>query len=273
MKVEGAPNRRAVVSGGAKLLAALAVAPLGGCGREDIAARAARLGAAQGLRVGYGDPATFFTPPATSAAIRGVTLAPATPASIGDALDGVEAAFGAYPPDFLGKLVAAIFVAGRVVIDGAQAGGVGGPAWVVLAAPADVSRGARVETARLGVHHETSSFVWSRDAELRQRWAETLPPGWSFASAAADQIARADKPPPPPETGFLTSYGATTPENDFNTYAETAFDAPATLTSRARDTSLTARKLALLLAAYIRIDARLARTFEMTRLAGAAQPR
>lgn len=260
-------DRRAVTLGGAALLGAF---PLGGCRRQDHEARAARLGAAQGLRVGFGDPSTFYTPPHASAAIHGVALAPAAPDAVGDALDGVEAAFNAYPPLCLGKIVSGVFIAGRIAIDGAQAGGVGGPAWIVLAAPADISAAARVETARLGVHHESSSFVWARDDLLRQRWAETLPPGWRFAGPAAEQLARADAPAPPPETGFLSAYGGTTPENDFNIYAETAFDAPRTLAAKAAATPLVARKLGLLLDAYARIDPRLADAFARGGLAAAA---
>lgn len=50
-------------------------------------------------------------------------------------------------------------------------------------------------------------------------------------------------------------------ENDFNTYAETAFGAPGRLIAQAAASPVVARKAALLLQAYAQRDARMVQTY------------
>lgn len=66
---------------------------------------------------------------------------------------------------------------------------------------------------------------------------------------------------PDPSSGFLTTYGATNPENDFNTYAEKVFADVERLKSMARGQDLIKRKLRFVLEIYEHIDPRLNKYF------------
>jgi len=65
-----------------------------------------------------------------------------------------------------------------------------------------------------------------------------------------------------PVDGFLSPYGATNPENDFNVYAETVFLNPSHVATQAEKHPIVAKKLALLMEAYIQLDARFEGVFE-----------
>lgn len=68
--------------------------------------------------------------------------------------------------------------------------------------------------------------------------------------------------------GFLSAYGATNLENDFNVYAETIFTEPANLAQLARQHPLIRRKLDLVLAAYVAIEPQFADRFRLMGLDG-----
>lgn len=192
------------------LLAAAALAGTAGAAlwiaqgrREDAAARAGRIGAAQGLVIVGGDPDAFLA--ARGGPPPDVRVTRVGADAFADALEGLETALAAYPPAGLGRLCKAIVIAGGIVIDGAPAGGFAGRDFIVLSAPDSVAAAVRIATARLGAHHESSSILWARDDELRQRWAELLPADWRFAARPAEQLARARDAPPPAATGFLSA--------------------------------------------------------------------
>jgi hypothetical protein len=63
-------------------------------------------------------------------------------------------------------------------------------------------------------------------------------------------------------TGFLSAYGATDPENDFNVYAETTFSDLERLSRIAAEHHIVARKLALLMAAFTLLDDRMPLVFD-----------
>jgi hypothetical protein len=157
--------------------------------------------------------------------------------------------------------IKAIFIADSIRVDGVETGGTYGLDWIFLVAPRDSSPKMRVLTAELCVHHETSSFLWFRDPELQKAFTGLEPADWHFTTTAAGQIAGGKAVAPPIETGFLSAYGATTSENDFNIYAETVFFDPERLKNLAGRIPLVAQKLALVLDAYIRVDERLRDTF------------
>jgi hypothetical protein len=254
------------------LLAAAGLCGLGGAvllrPGSDPAERMRRLGLAQGILVAAGDPRDFHRPPfgPQDALPPGVAVEPAEPAAIGPALDGLEASMAQYPPDFMARLVSAVFIGGAMTIEGEAAGGTYGPAWILLSAPLRIGAGAIRETCRLGLHHELSSFVYAR-GDTARRWRATLPDNWDFAPSAAVQLRR-DRGLPPPESGFLDAYGATSPENDFNVYAEKVMtDAPAVLRLAAR-LPLVARKVALLRQSYGAIDPRMDAVFQSFGIAG-----
>ena len=227
------------------------------------AARARRLGEAQNIIVGFGDPSSFFVAPylREDAHVPTVTMEPVQPAAVAPALDGVEASLRQYPPGFLGKVIKAIFVCGDMTIGGAPSGGTYGPAWVLLSAPLSIGPEAIRLTCRLGVHHEFSSFVYMR-GDNATRWQQTEPSGWDFATTAKSQIDRDKAMAPSPDTGFLSAYGATTPENDFNVYAEKMMTEMHAVMDLARAHPIVARKAAFVRACYSTIDSRMVAVFD-----------
>jgi hypothetical protein len=227
--------------------------------------RAEAIGARHQIRIGYGAPESFVVAPfpAERAAIVGGVVGPVELSALPPALDGIEESLGVYPAGFFSTLCKAIFICGSLTLDGAEAGGTYGPVWLVLVATSKVGDRGIVETARLGVHHEFSSLVWNALPGLPPRWAALLPREWSPASTNAEALAAAARDGGRArDDGFLSAYGATTAENDFNVYAETAFADAGRLASAAARSTIVARKTAHLLAAYHRLDARFATVFE-----------
>lgn len=226
-------------------------------GRDPLT-RTRLLGEANGIIIAFGDPAGFFVPPysATDAQMPGIEMKPAQITAYGPALDGIEDALAQYPAGFVGTLIKAIFICGQMKIAGAAAGGTYGPAWLLLSAPADLGMAAVTLTCRMGVHHELSSFVYQRGATPAQ-WRQTEPAGWVFATGSDAQLAQDGTAPPALETGFLSAYGASSPENDFNVYAEKMMTETDSVARLARQFPLIARKAAFVRASYVAIDARM----------------
>jgi len=83
---------------------------------ENVRDHVARLEQAHGIRIGYGDPADFWTPPfePEDAAAPGVEMKPASLENVAIALKGVEAALAEYPPGFVAQLIRAIFICGEL---------------------------------------------------------------------------------------------------------------------------------------------------------------
>jgi len=92
---------------------------------ESPSDHAQRLAKATGIRIEYGPPDTFYTPPygASDATRPGFEAKPADPEAAGIALEGIESALKVYPAGFVAKMIDAIFICGTLRLDGAQAGG------------------------------------------------------------------------------------------------------------------------------------------------------
>jgi hypothetical protein len=252
----------------AALLAILALRPLWPNHRSSVdpqksVARARALGDRHGILIGFGAPDTFFVPPyhPTDARIVNGVATSVDMAALPPALDGIEQSLAIYPPGFVAQHCKAIFICGSLMLGGAAAGGTYGPAWIILVATQKVGETGIFETARLGVHHELSSLVWNANPRLRTRWAAELPSDWRPAASPAEELAAAH-----PEVeremledsrrdGFLSAYGATSIENDFNVYAETIFTDANRVPRLAKSQPRVARKAGLLMAAYIDLDA------------------
>jgi hypothetical protein len=222
-----------------------------------------------GITIGYGGTDTFFVPPYTvnDAHRTNVVTSAARFEVLGPALDGIEESLGSYPPGFFRRLCAAIFISGGLTIDGAPAGGTYGPAWIVLVADERLGDEVNRETARLGVHHEFSSLVWHHVAGLPPRWIGLLPPNWKEAKDNAEALKASDRGFIDLASGFLSPYGATDPENDFNTYAERLFTDAGSVARLADRHSVIAKKLSLLMGAYNSIDQRMDEVFDRLDLA------
>jgi hypothetical protein len=227
---------------------------------DDLAGRAEAIGRRHGLLIGFGDPARFYTPPfgATDAVIPGCEAEPVVFDNLSPSLDGIATSLALYPPGFIAKLCRAIFICGNLRCEGVSAGGTYGPAWIILSANPVFGPGGIYETARLGVHHEFSSLVLARFPALVPRWMATLPVGWQGIESTRDALLQAGGEG---HDGFLSSYGATSVENDFNTYAETVFGDPAKLVELARKSRIVRQKATLLLGVYVSLDERLTAIF------------
>lgn len=240
----------------------------GECPQQD----AERLTKTYAIRVEFGDPSSFYTPPygPSDATAPGFDTSPADPKQAAIALEGVEEALKLYPPGFVDKLIDAIFICGDLRMSGAPAGGAAGPAWIVLSAPHDLNRESVLLTASLGVHHELSSVVLRYEPTTMARWKEFEPADARFAQDASEAISRGDDADPDLSTGFLSAYGSSTPENDFNTYAEMMFAEVERLKKAAERHALVRRKLKFVLEAYERVDSRMHAYFERTGLLAVA---
>jgi len=250
--------RRRILLGTAGVLFVVGGVLLFGGGHpfESVPARAARLSREHGITIGYGDPSTFYLPPfgPEAAKLEGIQMEPANLQSVSYALDGIEESLTVYPPGFVAKLVRGLFVCGDLLVDGKLAGGATGAAWFVLAAPESLGgEGIRL-TAGVGVHHELSSFVLRRPNVLA-RWMALEPPDWKFTTTLAEALQKDSAVDPPPETGFLSAYGSSTAENDFNTYAERMFTQPESLRRMACEYEAIATKLSFIVQAYAEVDA------------------
>lgn len=218
--------------------------------------RAAALSRRHGLLVTVDDPATVRVDGEAATAVAGVRLAPAAEEALGPALDGLEAALAVYPDGFVAKLARAVVIVGDLRIDGTPAGGTYGRSWIILSAPPGLDAASIRETCRLGLHHELSSFVWRGSATVGA-WREAMPAGWREAATTEEQLEAARTPPPRSDSGFLSAYGATTLENDFNTYAERMMTDPAGLASLAKRFKVARRKATLVREAYVDVDRRM----------------
>jgi hypothetical protein len=237
---------------------------------EQISDRAARLSTEHGIVIGYGHPSTFFVPPygPRDADIDGMQMIGADPSNLSAALEGIEEALATYPPGFVSRLVRAIFVAGELRFNGERAGGFTGRSWILLAAP-DSSGAAGIRLNNFeGLHHELSSFVLQK-ANAMEGWALLTRADWPSARTSEEQLARGNDPDPPPDTGFLSAYAATTAENDFNTYAERIFTAPEALVALACKHGLVRKKLLFVLHTYVTLDARMGNVFHELGVDGA----
>ncbi len=262
-------NRRIFLSGGAALL-------VGGAGLAVrlrhprnldplvIRQRAELIGATYGIRIGYGAPDQFYTPPFSvkDARIVGGVATPVDINALPPALDGIERSLRVYPPGFFQRFCKAIFLSGSLILDGGEAGGTYGRAWIILVATKKVGDGGIFETALLGVHHEFSSLIWNHVPMLPARWAALLPAGWTATQSNAQALKASDEGLTNPVDGFLSSYGATTTENDFNVYAETVFTNSKRVATLAHDYPIVARKTALLMSAYTQLDDRMFGVFQ-----------
>jgi hypothetical protein len=226
---------------------------------------AARLAAKHGIIISFGHPNTFYTEPygpADSAPSAEFSPRAAEGVQAAYALEGVEAALEQYPHGFVAKLIRAVFICGVLHVHGARSGGTYGPLWIVLAAPADFNAESIRLTSYMGVHHELSSFVLRYAPTTLSAWQALEPNNAAFTEDSRAAIARGlEHTAPDPATGFLSAYGATNPENDFNTYAETMFSDPAKLACLAKEHDLVRRKLSVVRAAYVEIDPAMDATF------------
>lgn len=223
---------------------------------ESVEAHASRLERTNGIRIGYGNPADFWAPPfkPEDATAPWIEMKRAEPRDVAISLEGIDAALQQYPPGFVAKLIKAVFICGELRMQGERASGTAGAAWVIVSARADYGPEGLREVGFATLHHELSSFVLRADPRTWAKWVKFAPAGWQFVEDPGGALRRSVTTDPSPDTGFLSAYGATNLENDFNVYAEKMFGDPAEVARLAREHPLIRQKLDLVIETYAAID-------------------
>lgn len=248
---------------------------LSGCDPVPASQTASELSQRFSVEIRGGDPATFFVAPYQS---QDAVIPHATMTSVGDeelseALVGVNDALAVYPADLLSQLIDAVFICGELKFDGIAAAGTYGPRWLIISATPDrhLSEG-NYRSALLGVHHELSSLVYERTPHNALQWQQLMPAGWQPATSYQEALRDPAPKSLGPAQGFLRSYGQTTMENDFNTYAEMLFSDPQQMRQLAELHPKVRQKLGVVISAYLALSPELGSYFEHHQLTAYAPP-
>jgi len=238
--------------------------------KEDVDSHALRIERTYGIRIGYEDPADFWTPPYKPEDGRApwLKMTRADPRNVAISLNGIEAALEQYPRGFVAKLIKAVFICGELRMQGEYAAGTVGPAWVIIAARSEYGPQGLHDLAFVTLHHELSSLVLRVDPLTWSKWVQFAPVGRQYAEQPGEALRAGRLPDPPLDTGFLNAYGATNLENDFNMYAEEMFSNPGEVIRLARKYSLIRRKLNLVMETYATIDPEFRNIFRKRGLEG-----
>jgi hypothetical protein len=181
-----------------------------------------------------------------------------------------------YPRDFVRKTLGAVFLCGSVKSYGHAAGGLVFMSGIYL-----IGRGLdRLAEARrqfvLTLHHEFSSLTLVRGGFPEESWRAFLPQGFQYPPgreavlAALNTVDDAEALAEANAQGFVNTYGETSLENDFNTYAELVFGEPDKMASFAASHERMRGKLKVFLAFHETLDPSFAELFAADGLARAA---
>lgn len=218
--------------------------------------QATRLAQTYKLEIKAGSPALFFPigygP--KDAELPTLKMEATTLNQASEALDGIESALSLYPPGFITSFIDAIYIAGHMQIEGADAGGTFGPKWIILSNIEEWNgTQANYKNFLRGVHHELSSLVLKKSIFTVVAWPKLLPNNWKPSESNYQALTLSEEKSPNYELGFLTAYGETSMGNDFNVYAEFAFAEPEHLKALALKHPIVAQKLGLFISAYTNV--------------------
>jgi hypothetical protein len=224
----------------------------------DPSERARQISAAHGIAVAFGDPAGFRLSTDRSIHIipEDMRAESTDQRHVSAALEGIDAALNKYPAGFVPKLVSDVFICGVLHAANARAAGTLGDGWILIAAPADRDVDDVERMAAATVHHELSSVVLKKTGAL-ERWREYWPRGRAQEYGYDDVVRTGEGDDPVPATGFVSAYGMTNPENDFNMYAEKLFTDSGALSRLADRYPLVRTKLQFVIDRYVEIDPRI----------------
>jgi hypothetical protein len=231
---------------------------------NEMKVRTSAIEARHGIEIRWGDPATFAVQGAANSVgdiPNGLVQELKDLSPLPAALDAIDRALGRYPESFFARHCKAIFICGDLRLDGVPAGGTYGDRWLLLVANPEWDNAMVMEANGRGLHHEFSSMLYSTIPEIPLRWSRTHPPQWHFKPNIRQTLETRGNESPRHDLGFLSTYGATTAENDFNTYAEMVMSDAAGVLKIATDYPLVKRKASLFLELYIRLDPRFERVF------------
>lgn len=219
--------------------------------------QARRLSDTHNIEIKAGDPSLFFPKKYATQDenFSRLTMEGTTLQESKESLDGIEGALATYPPGFVSSIIDTICISGPMKIEGAEAGGTYGTKWIILT---NIEKWngtkANYENALRGVHHELSSLILMRSIFTSITWPDLLPSDWKPAANNYEALMVNYELAQDYNQGFLTEYGKTSMENDFNIYAEFAFVEPERLRVLAQEYPIIAKKLGLFISAYTNIS-------------------
>jgi hypothetical protein len=226
----------------------------------------ARIHDTYGVEIGIGDPGLFFTfSDELSDTAAFIEMEPASETVLPTIIAQVESAIRTYPEGVFSRYSETVFIVGNLKLGKEDAGGTYVGYFIVIAA----KLGHPKKLLTRAIHHEFSSMFWVLQPSSRSLWQETLPEGWQGKAGAVAQL-QAKLPKPSPKTGFLSGYGQTSAENDFNVYAEFVFVEPKALIKLAKKHPIIAKKLGIFISAYLQADPRFIDYFDKTGLSDVA---
>ncbi|MBB1387242.1 hypothetical protein H5119_17145 [Pseudoalteromonas sp. SG45-5] len=186
-----------------------------------------------------------------------------TLAESSESLDGIEAALTTYPQGFVTEVIDAIYLSGPMLMEGAEAGGTYSSNSIILVNISEQNgTNFNFENSLKGVHHELSSLIYIRSPFVLFAWQALLPKEWEPVSSNYEALTQDRNIGPDYENGFLSRYGKTNAENDFNIYAEFTFAEPEKLRELAATYPIIAKKLSLFITAYTQVFPEYQQDFE-----------
>ena len=223
---------------------------------ESETEQANRLAKTYQLDIKAGDTRLFF--PEQFAGINGkqptLEMESTSLEDSSDSLDGIETALEVYPVGFVSKVIDVIYISGPMLMEGAEAGGTYSSNSIILVNISDQNgTNFNFENSLKGVHHELSSLIYIRSPFVIFAWQALLPKEWEPVSSNYEALTQNKNIGPDYGNGFLSRYGKTNAENDFNIYAEFAFAEPEKLRELAATYPIIAKKLSLFITAYTQV--------------------
>ena len=186
------------------------------------------------------------------------------------ATQALASALAIYPPGFVDKLVHRIALAGQITFWDTQVGGFFVADTIALNAHDVASPGGEIFLAD-SFHHELSSIVRNQVLFNVSDWTANNSAGFAYASLDDYKRILAQRPPVDGDDalhaqGFVSLYGTTSLDNDWNTYAERVFGHPRDLADEIKRFPRMRDKARQLLSVYRRLDPRFNAFFDATGL-------
>ena len=182
---------------------------------------------AYGVRVHYGYSREGFFPRAWREKAGYVHGRQASLNQVLKALPVIQEFLAAYPTEVVADHLTDVFLLGRLEMMGHPIGGTYGPSWLYVLVSPRLSEKTLLST----LHHEFSSILMRRHPFPAREWEQANEPGWKYAGGSRNMIEEIEsegKSHQPLSAdlfsrGFLTSYGQSCVEDDFNVYGSWLF--------------------------------------------------
>jgi len=227
------------------------VTPIGRNWAKDLADE---LSDRYGVMVRYTDPSHFRIAPLEPFGDV-LSIGPLDERNVLTALRGARSALSRYPPELVRGHLGAIFLTGDLETQGIRIGGTYLHDWVYVSGAG--LRGFWVEDeVAIALHHEFSSLLFHDGEFPHSGWRSVNDTGFTYLEDPDAVLKAADQRRDPAEAeewhraGFVSDYGMSSIENDFNTFAELTFGRPAEIAALARRYPKIAAKLSLLIDFY-----------------------